>query len=128
MGAVCCRDDAEVRKRERMERSRLVRSKYGAMNSASSPESRFEDGFEEGDMCRRCHVRFSTFTRRHHCRRCKKSFCKNHSSRTASLRSLLEEIGEEGKTGMPSVRVCDSCFNTIRRMQQDRKSAVTLSF
>jgi hypothetical protein len=130
MGAMCCRDDAEVRRRERQERSRTVRSKYGAVGGGGfggSAAARFEDGFQESDMCTRCHSRFGTFNRRHHCRRCKRSFCSNHSSRTVALRLLLEEIGESGKAGMPSARVCDSCFTIVRRAHEDKNTGA-LSF
>ena len=122
---MCCKDDKEVRRRERQERSRLVRSKYGAVGGGGGGRSvaaRFEDGFQESDMCTRCHVRFGAFNRRHHCRRCKRSFCSSHSSRKVTLRLLLEEIGENGKAGMPNVRVCDSCFTLLRQMRNDKNS------
>eukprot|EP00088_Acartia_fossae_P031734 TRINITY_DN3254_c0_g1_i4.p1 TRINITY_DN3254_c0_g1~~TRINITY_DN3254_c0_g1_i4.p1 ORF type:complete len:904 (+),score=342.00 TRINITY_DN3254_c0_g1_i4:37-2748(+) len=56
----------------------------------------------EGDVCRRCRVQFSTFTRQHHCRACGQVFCGKCSAKSC----LLPKFGIERE-----VRVCDSCFD-----------------
>jgi len=56
----------------------------------------------EGDVCRRCRVQFSTFTRQHHCRACGQVFCAKCSAKSC----LLPKFGIERE-----VRVCDACFD-----------------
>jgi len=56
----------------------------------------------EGDVCRRCRVQFSTFTRQHHCRACGQVFCAKCSSKSC----LLPKFGIERE-----VRVCDACYD-----------------
>merc|ERR1712013_263677 len=54
-----------------------------------------------GEVCHRCRVAFSTFTRQHHCRACGQVFCGKCSSKSC----VLPKFGIERE-----VRVCDSCF------------------
>jgi len=58
--------------------------------------------WKEGDVCHRCRVQFTTFTRQHHCRACGQVFCGKCSSKTC----VLPKFGIERE-----VRVCDSCFD-----------------
>jgi hypothetical protein len=39
--------------------------------------------FEEASCCATCDVEFSFFTRRHHCRQCRRSFCDSHCTPVA---------------------------------------------
>merc|ERR1711915_1051759 len=57
--------------------------------------------WKEGDVCHRCRVQFSTFTRQHHCRACGQVFCGKCSGKSC----LLPKYGIERE-----VRVCDSCY------------------
>jgi len=56
----------------------------------------------EGEVCNRCRVGFSTFTRQHHCRACGQVFCGKCSAKVC----VLPKFGIERE-----VRVCDSCFD-----------------
>lgn len=63
--------------------------------------------FQEAARCAVCASPFSTFKRRHHCRRCGKSLCNDHSSNQIALPQL----------GIKSaVRVCDDCFHASRQI------------
>lgn len=63
--------------------------------------------FQEAARCAVCASPFSTFKRRHHCRRCGKSLCNEHSSNQIALPHL----------GIKSaVRVCDDCFHASRQV------------
>jgi len=68
-----------------------------------------------------CHIRFSTFDRRHHCRRCGGIFCAVHSSQFLSLnmRAIPDSNGVR-------VRVCESCFAKANDSVQVPKSPETL--
>jgi len=57
--------------------------------------------WSEGEVCHRCRVQFSTFTRQHHCRACGQVFCGKCSSKSC----VLPKFGIERE-----VRVCDSCY------------------
>ncbi|XP_043811259.1 hepatocyte growth factor-regulated tyrosine kinase substrate isoform X2 [Manihot esculenta] len=58
--------------------------------------------FQEADRCDVCKCSFSTFRRRHHCRRCGRTLCHEHSSNQMAL----PQFGI-----FSSVRVCADCFN-----------------
>ena len=119
-----CSGDDSLKQREREERRALVAGKYGIKQSRRSSLLDNSD-FQEADVCHRCHTRFSVITRRHHCRRCRKSFCASHSARTCSQRLILEEAGEAASTGLPSVRVCDNCFFAIKKWRADNNGGAT---
>ncbi|KAJ9168126.1 hypothetical protein P3X46_019688 [Hevea brasiliensis] len=58
--------------------------------------------FQEADRCDVCKCSFSAFRRRHHCRRCGRTLCHEHSSNQMALPQF----------GIHScVRVCADCFN-----------------
>ncbi|XP_022663251.1 hepatocyte growth factor-regulated tyrosine kinase substrate-like isoform X2 [Varroa destructor] len=67
-----------------------------AMFSAQVPPE-----WEDANCCHLCRAQFSTFNRKHHCRKCGQVFCGKCSSQTAAL----PKLGIEKK-----VRVCDTCF------------------
>ncbi|KAH8864512.1 Hepatocyte growth factor-regulated tyrosine kinase substrate [Schistosoma japonicum] len=75
--------------------------------------------WKEGNACHRCKSVFTTFRRKHHCRKCGQVFC----GECTSSRTVLPEFGIEKE-----VRVCDLCFETINRPSsvsentEDRKS------
>lgn len=58
----------------------------------------------EGDVCHQCRVKFSTFTRQHHCRCCGQVFCAKCSAKN----SIIPKYGIERE-----VRVCDTCYDSI---------------
>lgn len=60
--------------------------------------------WKEGDVCHMCRVKFSTFTRQHHCRACGEVFCGKCSSKV----SIIPKVGIERE-----VRVCDPCYDEI---------------
>ncbi|CAH8578227.1 unnamed protein product [Schistosoma turkestanicum] len=62
--------------------------------------------WKEGNACHRCKSAFTTFRRKHHCRKCGQVFC----GECTSSRTVLPEFGIEKE-----VRVCDLCFETIHR-------------
>ncbi|KAI9113529.1 hypothetical protein K1719_015456 [Acacia pycnantha] len=58
--------------------------------------------FQESARCDVCNCSFNTFRRRHHCRRCGRTLCHEHSSNQMALPQF----------GIYSnVRVCADCFN-----------------
>jgi len=59
---------------------------------------------DQAKFCMACKTEFSTFVRRHHCRKCGKIYCGPCSSKTYPL----VEFGH-AKT----VRVCDSCYSFL---------------
>jgi len=71
----------------------------------------------EGDVCHRCRVQFSTFTRQHHCRACGQVFCSKCSSKFC----VLPKFGIEKE-----VRVCDSCFEKFGPKESDSADTGTL--
>ncbi|CAH8676330.1 unnamed protein product [Schistosoma rodhaini] len=62
--------------------------------------------WKEGNACHRCKSAFTTFRRKHHCRKCGQVFC----GECTSSRAILPEFGIEKE-----VRVCDLCFESINR-------------
>lgn len=60
---------------------------------------------EGADQCIGCHVRFTLYERKHHCRACGKVFC-NKCSRFESEISRLRIL--------KPVRVCQNCYETLR--------------
>jgi len=72
-----------------------VREAEAMFEADTAPE------WSEGDVCHRCRVQFTTFTRQHHCRACGQVFCGKCSSKSC----VLPKFGIERE-----VRVCDSCF------------------
>eukprot|EP00090_Calanus_glacialis_P042474 TRINITY_DN7532_c0_g1_i3.p1 TRINITY_DN7532_c0_g1~~TRINITY_DN7532_c0_g1_i3.p1 ORF type:complete len:761 (+),score=322.19 TRINITY_DN7532_c0_g1_i3:35-2317(+) len=73
-----------------------VREAEAMFEADTAPE------WSEGDVCHRCRVQFSTFTRQHHCRACGQVFCGKCSAKVC----VLPKFGIERE-----VRVCDSCFD-----------------
>jgi len=73
-----------------------VREAEAMFEADTAPE------WKEGDVCHRCRVQFTTFTRQHHCRACGQVFCGKCSSKSC----VLPKFGIERE-----VRVCDSCFD-----------------
>lgn len=79
----------------------------------------------DSEYCEQCRVQFTFVNRKHHCRSCGKTFCKNCSSNQKSL----PQFGI-----MDLVRVCDSCnvpkkTTTIQPEEEDEdiKLAIALS-
>jgi len=68
-----------------------------------------------GEVCHRCRVAFSTFTRQHHCRACGQVFCGKCSSKSC----VLPKFGIERE-----VRVCDSCFDQYGPKEEEGGSPV----
>ena len=60
-----------------------------------------EQAFDEATFCFKCQVQFGMFNRRHHCRRCRHSFCNKDSAHRVPL---SDEEGAE------MVRVCERCM------------------
>ncbi|KAI9292868.1 FYVE-domain-containing protein [Neoconidiobolus thromboides FSU 785] len=56
---------------------------------------------EVSRYCKRCHVNFSLFNRKHHCRHCGLIYCNTCCSRKTSLRQLGYQ---------DPVKVCEDCF------------------
>jgi len=81
-----------------------VREAEAMFEADTAPE------WAEGDVCHRCRVQFSTFTRQHHCRACGQVFCGKCSSKSC----LLPKFGIERE-----VRVCDSCFANHGPKEED---------
>ncbi|EEF46179.1 vacuolar protein sorting-associated protein 27 [Ricinus communis] len=70
--------------------------------------------FHESDRCDVCKCSFSTFRRRHHCRRCGRTLCHEHSSNQMAL----PQFGI-----LSNVRVCADCFNDSTRSGQTKSHA-----
>merc|ERR1719278_339710 len=68
-----------------------------------------------GEVCHRCRVAFSTFTRQHHCRACGQVFCGKCSAKSC----VLPKFGIERE-----VRVCDSCFEQFGPKEEEGNSPV----
>ena len=62
--------------------------------------------------CRKCGVRFSTFTRRHHCRGCGQLFCEKCSKYKDYI---------DGKLS----RLCEACFNELQK-RRAKKTKMTI--
>ncbi|KAH6779203.1 Ankyrin repeat family protein [Perilla frutescens var. hirtella] len=72
--------------------------------------------FQESSRCDVCKCSFSTFRRRHHCRRCGRTLCAEHSSDQMTL----PQFGIHS-----NVRVCAECFNDSSRLKKDGVSGTT---
>ena len=132
MGNMCITDDRSQRLAKRRERERLVKGKYSAYQE--SPDHRhqlsnggLESGFANADKCHRCHLTFNVVRRRHHCRRCKQSFCGSHSNRKKNAFTVLQEKGESDPSipspaVAPMVRVCEGCFLRLARKSDGESS------
>jgi len=81
-----------------------VREAEAMFEADTAPE------WSEGQVCQRCRVQFSTFTRQHHCRACGQVFCGKCSGKTC----VLPKFGIERE-----VRVCDSCFDQFGPKDED---------
>jgi hypothetical protein len=132
MGNMCMSDDRSKRLKRRRERERLVGSKYRSFQQSPDEKrqinnGKLESGFAESEKCHRCHSKFNVVRRRHHCRRCKNSFCSSHSSREANAFAILQEKGESDPNiptaaVAPNVRVCDNCFYRLARKSDGSSS------
>ncbi|KAI9283884.1 hypothetical protein BC943DRAFT_338730 [Umbelopsis sp. AD052] len=58
----------------------------------------------------RCPVQFNFFRRRHHCRRCGKIFCHEHSTNRILLFHPTEQSSQQEPSAGEWCRVCDKCF------------------
>ncbi|XP_068150456.1 LOW QUALITY PROTEIN: WD repeat and FYVE domain-containing protein 3 [Drosophila tropicalis] len=65
---------------------------------------------EGADQCVKCHVKFTLYERKHHCRNCGQVFC-NKCSRFESEISRLRII--------KPVRVCQACYSQLRTNSLD---------
>ena len=83
----CFRSKREMRAQTR----EAMRAKYRKVS---------EQAFDEASFCFKCQVKFSMFTRRHHCRRCRHSFCNQHSA----FRCKMSDEPDADE-----VRVCERC-------------------
>ena len=131
MGNLCMTDDRSSRLKKRRERERLVANKYRSFQTnpdeqrSSDNGDQLEIGFAQSEHCHRCKCKWNVVRRRHHCRRCKHSFCSNHSSRTTSAVAILQEKGLKDNiqtAGNPTVRVCDNCFYRLARKSDGQAS------
>ena len=132
MGNLCMTDDRSSRLKKRRERERLVANKYRSFQTnpdeqrSSDNGDQLEIGFAQSEHCHRCKCKWNVVRRRHHCRRCKHSFCSNHSSRTTSAVAILQEKGLKDDNiqtaGNPTVRVCDNCFYRLARKSDGQAS------
>lgn len=68
----------------------------------------------DGDACHRCHVQFTVFVRKHHCRSCGQIFCDQCTSKSTTL----PKFGIEKE-----VRVCDSCYDEVTKPSAAAKAA-----
>eukprot|EP01083_Nonionella_stella_P153011 491105_1 len=69
---------------------------------------------DSATVCSQCGVSFSTFNRRHHCRRCGSLVCGTCSQQ----RAVISQIDSSN-----AVRVCDNCFKAL----EDEKVQASLS-
>jgi len=67
----------------------------------------------EVHTCQKCQVKFSTFTRRHHCRKCGGIFCDKCSKRKATLDYPLTDGGQSARRGVKDCRVCETCYAAL---------------
>ncbi|KAH7574485.1 hypothetical protein JRO89_XS03G0302100 [Xanthoceras sorbifolium] len=70
--------------------------------------------FQESARCDVCKCSFNTFRRRHHCRRCGRTLCHEHSSNQMALPQFAIYT---------PVRVCADCFNDSSRAGRDNPQA-----
>ncbi|KAI9122958.1 hypothetical protein K1719_005847 [Acacia pycnantha] len=71
--------------------------------------------FQESARCYVCNCSFNTFRRRHHCRRCGRTLCHEHSSNQMALPQF----------GIYSnVRVCADCFNNSGPGKHDPQASL----
>jgi len=89
---------ANKRARRKRAAREKMRSKY---------HSKKHQAFDESEICFKCQVKFSSFNRRHHCRRCHHSFCNKHSD-------FKVPVSEED--GAERVRVCERCMQATINM------------
>ncbi|KAK3726637.1 hypothetical protein QZH41_012290, partial [Actinostola sp. cb2023] len=66
----------------------------------------------EGEVCHMCRVKFGTFMRQHHCRKCGQVFCRKCSSKE----SIIPQFGIERE-----VRVCDPCYFQLNPQSKTEK-------
>ena len=129
---ICMNDNRSTRLKNRRERERLVGKKYRSFQQSPDEKRRLNNGglecsFAEAEKCHRCHSAFNVMRRRHHCRRCKNSFCSNHSDHKANAFVVLQEKGKTdpdipNASVSPLVRVCDDCFYRLARKSDGQAS------
>lgn len=78
---------------------------------ASEPQARWKAD-AEAKACEKCGKSFTTFTRRHHCRRCGGIFCDACTKQRRTLRDPLTENGR-AKGDVKDCRVCDPCAAVV---------------
>lgn len=92
-----CFPSGKKARRKRKQREKM-RQKY---------REKEKQKFDEADNCFKCHCKFTSFNRRHHCRRCRHSFCGKHSD---------FKVPESEDDGAPTVRVCEQCMKATINM------------
>merc|ERR1719341_2293787 len=97
----------------------LMKAEGGKFPPVREAEAMFEADtapqWAAGEVCHRCRVAFSTFTRQHHCRACGQVFCGKCSAKSC----VLPKFGIERE-----VRVCDSCFDQYGPKEEEGGSPV----
>jgi hypothetical protein len=75
-----------------------------------------DEMWEESNRCWACEMEFDMFNRRHHCRKCHRSFCDQHSRRSVCIPSASDFSARRLSSFAVSepMRVCDSCYHEIR--------------
>lgn len=65
--------------------------------------------------CMICHIKFSTFVRKHHCRRCGRVICSSCSPHHVSLTATDLSMGSHTSSGVQGKleRVCKECFKEM---------------
>jgi len=125
MGSLCIKDERSQRLKRRREREKLISQRYQHPDARRAVSNGgLEAGFQMTNKCFRCKCRFNVVTRRHHCRRCKNSFCGAHSARRANAYAILQERDIQDPTiltsaSAPMVRVCENCFLKMERSGQN---------
>jgi len=68
------------------------------------------------EKCMICSAKFTTFNRRHHCRKCGKVVCGNCSSKKWDLPAISNKAS----------RVCDSCFDGLSKGNMSATEIITI--
>jgi hypothetical protein len=68
--------------------------------------------FDESICCTECNREFTFFLRRHHCRKCMRSFCDEHSRRV-DARNVEDEGLADSAGVFGNVRMCNDCWDVL---------------